>query len=188
MSSYDKTSDRDLDSRVMSRLGVWKNDSNKWLTKALFYETTLPATRDNAVFTLKNEDIEVDGVEYWSLRKRFVECDDPTEYEFANKWLGGWAHWKELCKCEALKDDIADWREERDVRLRSMGVKKLVSLASGEDSSFQAAKWLADRGWQDTPSKRGRPTNADVKKAAREKAEVSKRVSDDMKRLKALGS
>lgn len=163
---------------------VWKNEQGKWITKALFYETTLPENRDYCVYTLKNEDMEVDGVTYWSLRKRFVECDDPTEYEFATRHLGGWQHWKVLSESETLKSHVEEWREERDVRLRSVGVKKLVDLAAGEDSSFQAAKWLADKGWVDKDvSKRGRPSKAEVAKETKRRADISSRVAEDMKRL-----
>lgn len=162
-------------------MSQFKNNSGKWLTKALFFEFT-PAHRPHAVFTLKEEDHEFNGKEYISLKTCFLSCDDPTEYEFANKFLGGWAHWKELQTVNDLMPHIEEWREERDVRLRSKGVNKLIKLAE-EEGGYQAAKWLADRGWDE--NKRGRPTKAEVKKEAKQQAEVRSIVGSDLERIRS---
>lgn len=162
---------------------MFKNSSGRWLTKALFFEHTLPETREHAVFTLKDENHIVDGVEYVSLKQAFLSCNDPTEYEFATKFLGGWSHWKEMCSTQIIAPHIEQWREERDVRLKSIGQRKLIEMASAEDASFQAAKWLADKGWEEKATK-GRPTKSDIKRAASEHASRSSHVKSDWERLR----
>jgi len=163
---------------------VFKNTQGRWLTKALFFELSI-GPRPYAVFTLKEEDHEVDGVTYWSLRKKFVDCEDPTEYEFANKWLGGWQHWLELQKCEEIAEHIDSWREERDVKMRSKGVRKLVELASAEEASFQAAKWLADKGWEEK-QKKGRPSKQDIAKETKKQVSSNNRVNADLERIRSI--
>jgi hypothetical protein len=163
---------------------MYKNTSGKWLTKALFFELT-GAHRPHACFTLKDDDyISQDGSEYKSLKKTFLSYDDPTEYEFAAKELGGWSHWKELQKVDVISVEIEEWREERDVRLRSQGVKQLIRLAE-EDGSFQASKYLADKGWEED-KKRGRPSKHEVNKQVKQQAQVKSQVSADLERLRKL--
>lgn len=161
----------------------FKNEQGVWLTKGLFFELTPAAARKNAVFTLKEDDHVVGDITYFSLKKAFLACTDPTEYEFATSFLGGWQHWKKLQETADLKDHIADWREERDVALRSVGVQQLVQMARGEEASYQAAKWLADKGWEESGGK-GRPKKSDIKAAAKEEAAKRGRAKSDLSRIK----
>lgn len=164
---------------------MFKNSSGRWITKGLFYELTLPDTRDHCLFTLKDENHEVDGITYMSLKQAFLLCDDPTEYEFANKYLGGWGHWKAIQETKDLAPVIEEWREERDVKLKSIGQKRMVDMAKQEDASFQAVKWLADEGWKEKESK-GRPKKADIAKASRKMAEDNSRVKGDLERIRSI--
>ena len=160
----------------------FKNTSGKYLTKSLFFEHT-PANRPHAVYTLKDEDhTDKKGNTYISLKRLFLESDDPTEYAFATEHLGGWKHWKEMQKTNELLAEIDEWREERDVRLRSIGVKKLIE--SAEEGNYQASKFLVDKGW-DVQTK-GRPTKAQVQKAAKEQASVRKVVDNDLARIRKI--
>ena len=158
---------------------VFKNSGGKWITKGLFFELTTPDTREYCVYTLKEEDM-AEG--YKSLKLCYMSCDDPTEYTFATKYLGGWSHWKELQKTVGLSTHIENWREEKRVQLRSKGVTKLVELASSEESSFQAAKWLAEEGWKE-PNTKGRPTKEQIKSEAKAIARQNSRAEADHKRL-----
>lgn len=160
---------------------MFKNEAGKFFTKALFFELTLPATRQNAIFTLKEDDHTVDGVLYKSLRKLFLACDDPTEYQFATQHLGGWTHWKQMQDSPVLQPYIADWREERDVMLRSKGILGMMEQA--EEGNMQASKWLAEKGWE-LDKKRGRPSKAEVSKETKQQAKVQLAVMNDFKRLK----
>lgn len=158
---------------------MFKNESGKYLSKALFFELTLPATRQHAVFTLKEDDHTVDGVTYKSLKKLFLSYDDPTEYKFASECLGGWQHWKELQSVKEIAAHIESWREERDIRLQSMGVTRLITMAADSESSFQAAKWLADKGWK-PPEPKGRPSKAAIQKETERQAKLMNKVEADL--------
>lgn len=159
----------------------FKNEGGKWLTKGLFFELTMLSNRHLAVFTLKEEDHVVNGTTYVSLKKLYMSCEDPTEWEFANRHLGGWQHWKALQETGDVAPHIESWREEKEVYYRSIGVKSL--LASAEDGNFQASKWLADKGW-DEVKKRGRPSKQEIKKETEQQAKVKLAVMSDYKRLK----
>lgn len=160
----------------------FKSAQGKWITKSLFYELTFQTPeRPHAIYTLADEDIVKKGRVYRSLKKMYLACEDPTEYEFANKHLGGWLHWKAMQETIDLKVPIAEWREEYSVSLRSKGVKKIIDIATGKDPSYQAAKWLADKQWIET--KAGRPTKSQINQAAKEKAQVKDRISSDITKL-----
>mgnify|MGYP000403893104 CR=1 FL=1 len=160
---------------------TFKSTNGKWLTKALFFEQSLVGeTRHYAIYTLKDDDHIVDGVVYKSLKKLFLECEDPTEYEFATTYLGGWKHWVNMQGVNDLKPFIEEWREEYNVKLRSIGVQKIVEMAKSE-GGYQAAKWLADKQWIDHP--RGRPSKQEILKNTKEKTKIKKRLSGDVAKL-----
>ena len=58
----------------------------KYRTQSLFLEI---GYGDDAIFTLKDQDHVHDGKTYLSLRKMYLEFNDPTEYQFANEVLLG---------------------------------------------------------------------------------------------------
>ena len=166
---------------------MFKNNSGRWLTKALFCELTLPDNREHCLFTLKDDNHTLDGIEYVSLKKAFLACAyDPTEYEFANKYLGGWSHWKELQNTKDIAPLVEEWREERDVMLRSIGVKKMVEMAKSQEASFQAVQWLTKKGWEENTQKAGRPTKEQVKGHIAEEARAKKEVVNDFDRITKL--
>lgn len=43
-----------------------------------------------------------------------------------------------------IRSEVDKWREELEVALRSEGV---LSIVTASEENFQAAKWLADKGW-----------------------------------------
>ena len=65
---------------------MFKDSMGRWLTKALFYEANNYQI-DNALFTIGDEVITVKGRTLISLRKRFVESNDPTGYTTAIEFL-----------------------------------------------------------------------------------------------------
>ena len=60
-----------------------------------------------------------------------------------------------------------------------MGIAYLAWLLEG---SFQAAKYLADKGWEE--KKAGRPTKAAVERETKQQAAMKVSVLEDYKRLK----
>lgn len=148
----------------------------KPITQSLFLEI---GYTDQAVYTLKDQDHEHNGNYYPSLKRLYLECADPTEYEFATTYLLGWKHWLRLCENKMVRKHIDEWREELEVKLRSRGVKNV--LESAKSGNYQAARWLADRGWDTRGA--GRPSKADVEKEQRVQAAMSGEYEADVVRL-----
>lgn len=146
------------------------------LTQSLFLEI---GYLDTAVYTLKDQDHTHNGKQYPSLKRLYLETEDPTEYEFANKYLLGWKHWLRLCENKAIRKEIDEWRDELEVKLRSRGVRYTLQAAKG--GNYQAAKWLSDRGWDTRGA--GRPTKIEVERERKIQADISDEFKADVIRL-----
>lgn len=165
-----------------------RSGNNKFRTNSLFleYNTTDPQ------LCLGPEDAVHDGKVIPSLYKYYMLLADPTEYKVAIKVLGSWKHWEALLKNTTLVEKyISKWREELDLKLRADGVNAIIDIATDEGGDvsaaqkFQAAKWLADRGWLEVTegSKRGRPPKDNSPELLKEEVRSKRDISKDMKRL-----
>ena len=150
------------------------------LTQSLFLEL---GYSENALYTLKDNDFEYEGKKLPSIKHLYLECADPTEYDFAVAYLLGWGHWQRLCENKALRRYIDDWRIELEVKLRSAGVKN--ALAAAASGNFQASKWVADRGWDTRGA--GRPSKADVERETKIQAAMADEYGADILRMKPRG-
>lgn len=148
----------------------------KPLTQSLFLEI---GYTDFSVYTLKDQDYEYNGKMYPSLKRLYLEMEDPTEYEFANECLLGWRHWIRLCENKQIAKHIDEWRAELEYKLRSKAVRMMLSSAKG--GNYQAAKWFADRGWSNKGA--GRPSKADVEHERQVQARLGEEYSEDVVRL-----
>lgn len=146
------------------------------LTQSLFLEI---GYTDFAVFTLKDQDFDYNGKLLPSLKRLYLELEDPTEYEFANTYLLGWRHWKRMNENKILKKHFEEWREELEYRMRSKGVRSL--LKSATNGNFQAAKFFVDRGWDKRQA--GRPSKAELEKEKAFQERVSEEYGGDVVRL-----
>jgi len=114
-------------------------------------------------------------------RKRYIEIADPTEYETAMVLIGNWEHWQALRGHQVIRELFDEWMQEVEIKLRSQGVRNLISVAgSTSPGSAGAAKWLAEGGFVHDERLRS--------KAGREKEErvledIRKRTADDAARL-----
>lgn len=151
------------------------------ITQSLFLE--IGYTKD-AVYTLKDEDYTYNDKVYYSLKKLYMECADPTEYEFATANLLGWKHWMRMCENKLLRKHIDDWREELEVKLRSRAVKQAIEHAAS--GTFQAAKWLADRGWSTRGA--GRPSKSDLEREKRIQEGIADEYNNDVVRMFKQGT
>jgi hypothetical protein len=129
----------------------FKDSGGRPITQALFLEI---GYTDNAYYTLKDEDYEYKGKVYPSLKRLFLDCEDPTEYHFATTYLLGWQHWQRMCKNKVLSKHFSEWREELELKVRSQAIRDIIDM-SADERGFQAAKYLADKGWD--KGKVGRP-------------------------------
>ena len=148
----------------------------KFRTQSLFLELGYGA---DALFTLKDQDHEHDGTTYLSMKRLYLEFEDPTEYEFANTVLLGWKHWQRMCENKVIRKHIDEWREELEVKLRSQAIRDAIQEA--KKGHFQAAKWVADRGWSTRGA--GRPSKADVEHEKKVQARIDNEYSGDVVRM-----
>lgn len=152
------------------------DSGGKPLTQSLFLEI---GYTEQAIYTLKDNDYFYEGKWYPSLKRLYLETEDPTEYDFATAYLLNWKHWQRLCENKVIRKHIDDWRDELEVKLRSKGVRQvMVSALAG---NYQAAKFLADRGWDTRGA--GRPTKAEVERERKIQADVADEFKSDVIRL-----
>lgn len=145
----------------------FKDSMGRYLTQSIFLEYQYDA--DVAIYSWGSEDKEYGGKVFPSLRKLYLEEADPTEYNFANKYLYDWEHWVRICNNAYLYKQIESWQEELEIKLRAAAVAKMLAL----DSNFNAIKWAADGHWN---VRRGRPSR---KEQEREKS-IRQRAIDEL--------
>lgn len=160
--------------------------------RGLFVETT--DDKDTAVFTLDEKDKTLHGVEYVSLRRLYVDlvAQDPTEYTFMIEVFGSYDVWtkvKSFLQTKTAGYAYPLWREEAELKLKSAGVVAIIDEMRDGKASFQAAKYLADKGYTDK-STLSAVEKRQKKKLDAKEAEDLKKVNEDAIRIasKGLGS
>lgn len=133
-------------SKYSAGVTSWRDPGNKkWRVKSLFYETA--PEKNDAIYTLGRED----RLGLKSLYKLYMEEEDLTELNFANKYLGGWSHWKYMIKSPHLGPLIKEWREELEIKMMAKGLKIINETIHDEQSKpsdrMFAAKYFANREW-----------------------------------------
>lgn len=153
------------------------NNSGKAYLKGLFFETSID--KATVVYTLKDRDHEG----YKSLYLLYMDCDDPTEYEFANTYLNNWKHWQDLASSDWFKPYVARWREELSLRTRAIALRRLKSIAADPDNknSFVSNKYLLDAKYTKEPV--GRPSKDSIRQEAERLFEHESALLDDYQRL-----
>jgi hypothetical protein len=176
---------------------LFKNSSGVFFTKALFFETS-PGDRTNVVYTLKTEDHEG----FPSLKRLYMESNDPSGYVCATRFLGGWEHWLKLRECPWFMDHLSVWEQELEVKLRAEALNRLMVVATNPESKafLEVNKLLLNKGWL-TPEDRaamlvsaqregkvdkrkvGRPSKDEIKREAFALFEKANEIDDDFERL-----
>lgn len=159
----------------------FKNDHGAYLLRALFFETT-GADKETVVYTLKDEDHEG----YKSLYLLYLACNDLTEYEFANTYLGGWDHWTKLSGCSWFKPYLSRWREELKLKHKAEALKRIIAESrSSSRNAFTANKFLVKEEWieSDEKPKRGRPSKSEVEAEKRKLLESDSELNDIISRM-----
>jgi hypothetical protein len=168
--------------------GPYTNDIGKYLCKSLFWETRrLDKLSSPPIYTLKDKDLVVDGVTYFSLRRLYLETADLTEYEFATKYLDSWEHWELLSNRAWFQPYIKAWRTELEIKLKSEALKRLYKEAvEGGKNQYNANKFFVEKGWIDKTTeetRRGRPSKQEIARKAAEEVFSSNQISEAAKRL-----
>jgi len=146
------------------------------LTQSLFLEETSDIS--HCVYTLTDTDKERDGIVYPSLRRLYLEMGDPTEYEFAIKYLWGWDHWQRiLSNTKIYNEYIVKWRDELEVKLRAKGIRSLIELSS---SNFAAARAVSRGEWS---ALRGRPSKKELERERKIRTNAAQEAEADSERV-----
>lgn len=150
---------------------------NKMRTESLILE--FKYDRECALYSIKEEDHEDEHGYYPSLKRLYLEVADPTEYEFANKYLLGLQHWIRLSTNKRMRPLVEEWRFELEYKLRSAATAQIIKQAG--KGAWQASKWLVDRGWAEKGA--GRPSKDDVDRETKIQARLQDEYEADAVRL-----
>lgn len=131
------------------------------LKQALFYEVS--SYRDNAQYTLLPYDRELeDGRVLPSIKKLYLEMEDPSEFLFANKYFLDWEHWQAIRSNKVLNKYVNKekgfdaWSDELEIKMRAQALMALNDVAKNDGNrGVSAAKYIAEFGWT---KKKGRPS------------------------------
>ena len=157
----------------------FKDTEGRWKVGSMFWEHKNDSY--TPLFTLKGYDLEKDGVVYPSLKLLYMDYTDPTEYQFATEVLGGWDHWTKVSSSYIITEQVAEWRAEMEVKLRSTAIRAIYDSARSDGSKgIAAAKYIADRGWEKA---RGRPSKAEIEKERKIQAGINDDLASDSDRI-----
>lgn len=155
--------------------------------RQIFYELNTEG-HELSLYTLKDYDIVVDNRVLPSIHNLYVATEDPSEYLFANKYFDNWGHWQKIANSTSLKEYVTAMREELAVKLMARSLNSIKELATGDTrDSFQANKYLLEKGWASTTGRKGRPTKDSVKKEAELLLKDKEDFKDDFDRMIARG-
>jgi hypothetical protein len=142
---------------------------------------TLPSEgKDKVKYTLK----DFDHQGYPSLYRLYLEVSDPTEYTFATKHFYNYDHWMKVSQTRWMAPLVSKWRTELELKIRSAALARLIAegKATTSKNSFQANKYLLEKGWLDKESK-GRPSKEAVQAEAKRQAAELKTLDEDYLRI-----
>lgn len=159
----------------------FKDKLGRWRTRSLFKEFHSHNPEYPPVFTLK--EYEEGGLP--SVRQLFLSYKDPTGYKFAKEVLGSYEHWKKLLDTDWFPQYLEEWQAELEVKLVSDSLLKIKEISIGPSAqAFNAAKYLAEKGWE--PVKQGRPKKSDKDKTAKVQAGIEAEVEEDLQRIRLV--
>jgi hypothetical protein len=165
---------------AMFKREVLVDHIGSYRTQSLFLEINNSSL--SPIMTLKELDWEYKGKLLPSLKKIYLELEDPTEYEVAMHVLGSWNHWNRLLDNKLIRTEIIKWREELEIKLRSKALRAMIDTASFEGAKgTTAAKYLAEKGWIKRPA--GRPSEEETKGQLKQDKELKELLKEDAKRV-----
>jgi len=168
----------------------------RYPTKSLIYELN-GYDPSLAYFTLMDDDVVVrvepsgDTKTLLSLRRAYIECRDPQEGIFASRYFYSYAHWIAVSELLNVREEVAEWRRELEMILKSEALKIIVREAEEDGkNAYEANKFLLTSKFWDkedkTPkgdTKRGRPSKAEIAARLQEETDLEKRLKADMQRI-----
>lgn len=138
----------------------FKDKLNRHRTLSLFFEYR--AKGIEPMFVLSDRDRVIDGVEYKSLKRLYLQERDIKEYTFATKYLDNWEQWNKLLSNKIIREHIDNWRNELELMIESESLQALYQTATLEGAKgTTAAKYLVEKGYAKKSEKK--PVEASLK-------------------------
>ena len=111
-----------------------------------------------------------------------MSMTDPTEYQFAMAVFDSWDQWMKIANNKLLSKSlgIPKWRDELQVKIRSLGITANISAALDGDTS--SAKWLAEHKWK-SKRKAGAPSKAEKAQQDSIEKSIQAETEDELTRL-----
>lgn len=150
----------------------------RFMTRSLFIETILKEQSEKGIKPMYS----LTGVKgYKDVHDMYINSNDPTGYSFAIEAFESWDHFQYLAGLAWFRKHLASWESELEVKMRSQGLRALMTTATTEGSrGTTAAKYVADAGWK---TKRGRPSKEDVDREQIQQAKIKAELGDDAARM-----
>jgi hypothetical protein len=119
-----------------------------------------------------------------SFQSQYLALGDPTGYRAAIHLLGSWKHWEKIRDRPWFKDHVAAWNAEIVASLNVKGLDAIVKAADRGD--LKAAEYLIGYTTAGPASKpkRGRPSEAEIRRTAREMVSDDLELDEDAARIK----
>lgn len=163
---------------------------NVMKTSALFIDECWGTDQSSCYYTLSpfhryaSDEVPNTKAGYPSIYQLYLEMSDPTEFNFANTYFLGMDHWRKLEKAPFFKPHLEKMRSDLELKLKAEAVQRIREEATKESSKnyFQSLKWLAEKGYAEKAAK-GRPSKAQVERAAKDQAEQNTELKDILGRL-----
>ena len=119
-----------------------------------------------------------------SLKRIYMECSDPTEYQVAMTVFGSLRFWQRQCGNKEIMKFVTEWRDELEIKLRSEAFKSIYETAmEGGPKSVSAAKSVMDKGWMEKRTGAGRPSKEEVARELKIQAAIKDDFESDAERL-----
>ena len=112
-----------------------KDDLGRYRTQSLFWELRFREDEEKypCFFSLKDYDLEKEGIIYPSLKKIYLSYDHIPgfEYDFALEVFNSWDHWQRLANdtVPMIKKEIKAWRDLWSAGHGVGGVKEVCSVS-----------------------------------------------------------
>jgi len=159
--------------------GRFRDKMGRYRTQSLFREMAYGKLANHGpLYTLKDEDPQE---KLPSLKRLYLESNDPTEYEFAIAAFGEWNHWKLISELAWMQDYVYQWRAELEIKMRSEAVRVILEESRSGKGKYNAAKFISDAGWK--PKSRGRPSKAEVTQQAKIQVGINASIAEDLERI-----
>lgn len=156
--------------------------------KDIFLEREYDTTTS---YTLKDEDFTYQGKVYPSLYRLYMEMEDITEFQFAQKYIGSYKTWETLCNSVFFNQYVQQWRKELELKIKARALNEIIYIAADENdkNKFTANKLLLEKGYKVEKSKdpssgkRGRPSKEEILSHADMLAQTEAKIKEDFERI-----